>query len=129
MPKYIDVLGEYDAETQAYSAFAGGAGSSPYRPKAAGRLKGIRVIVSGQAATTLLRGLVIKLTCPVWKPVNSISIAVAGHGLDTAPMANPPVYDFPIDQEVNTGNDITLEGKCLEATAVTVSAIVLGMFD
>jgi len=129
MGKYVDILGEYDAETQAFSAFAGTGGSSPYRPKAPGRLVGIRVIVSGQAATSLTRGVMIRLSCPLWQPINTMSFMVAGHGLETVPQQNPPVYDFDVNQPVNTGNDITLEGRAIEATHVTNSVLVIGYFE
>ncbi len=126
---YTRAMGEYDAETQAFSAFAGTGGSSPYNPEANGRLKGIRVIVSGQAATSLTRGVLIRLTCSIWQPTNQVDFFVAGHGLETVPQQNPPVYDFPCDLPVQVGVKITMEGKCLEATHVTNSVLVMGMFD
>lgn len=122
-------MGEYDAETQAFSAFAGSAGSSPYVPDANGRLKGLRVIVSGQAATSLTRGVLIRLTSALFKPSNTIDFAVAGHGLETVPQNNPPVYDFEVDQEVRSDSKITMEGRCLEATHVTNSVLLMGLFE
>lgn len=129
MGKYWRILGEYDAETQAWSAFAGTAGASPYTPDTNGRLKGIRAIVSGQAATSLTRGVLLRLTSAIFAPTNRLEFAVAGHGLETVPQQNPPVYDFEIDQPVQVGTKIDLEGKCLEATHVTNSVLVLGLFE
>lgn len=126
--KYWDVLAEYDAETQAYSA-AVGVIASPYRPKSNGRLVGIRVIVNAQAATTLTRGVLLRLTSVSFQPVNTITLAVAGPGLMTAPSPQPPQFDFEVNQPVNTGSDITIEGRAIEATHVTNSILVLGCFE
>ncbi len=128
MAKWSRVMGEYDAETQAFSAFAGGGGASPYNPDKEGVLKGVRLIVGSQAATSLVEGAIIRLTSTSFAP-NMIEFAVQGNGLRTAPAAKPPIYDYPVDQPVKTGVPITMEGRNLVATAVTVSILLVGMFE
>jgi len=126
MGEYWDVLGEYDAETQAFSAFAGTV-ASPYSPLVQGTLVGIRIIVNAQAATSLTRGVIIRLTCTEWTP-NTIQFAVAGNGLKTAPDPIVPTYDFALNLPVKTDKRITLEGRCIEGTHQTNSILVLGKF-
>lgn len=128
MAKWSRVLGEYDGEGQAFAAFAGGAGASPYNPDKAAKLVGVRIIVGSQAATSLTEGVVIRLTSTAFAP-NMIEFAVQGTGLRTAPGTLPPVFDFNVDQQVSTGVPITLEGRNLVATAVTVSVLVIGIFE
>lgn len=128
MGKYWRVLGEYDAETQAWSAFAGAGGASPYNHDKAGRMVGIKIIVGSQAATSLIEGAQIRLTCTDWSP-NMMSFAVSGTGLRTAPGTPPPQFDYVVDQPVTQSSRITLEGINLVATAVTVSIQVIGCFE
>jgi hypothetical protein len=128
MSKWWRVLGEYDAETQAFSAFAGGGGASPYNPDKDAKLTGVRIIVGSQAATSLIEGVIIRMTCTKFEP-NMIEFAVQGTGLRTAPGTKPPVYDYSVEQIVKSGVPITLEGRNLVATAVTVSVLVEGCFE
>jgi hypothetical protein len=130
MGEYWDFMGRYDAETQAFSAFTAITGASvagQYTPKKSGTLIGIRVIVGSQAATSLTEGVLIKMTCTKWTP-NAQVLAVQGSGLRTAPGAQPPTFDFSLNQPVSESSPITLEGMCLEATHVTNSVLVIGKF-
>ena len=129
MGKYWRVLGEYDAESTTYSAFAGGAGASPYTPDESGRLIGLRTIVGDDAATSLVNHGQIKLTCTKFKP-NSIEVIFQGTGLRTVPAFMQMPIDHVVDQEVQAGVPITLEGRNLTAdTPVTVSVILMGLFQ
>lgn len=127
--RYWDLMGEYDAETESYTPFAGAHGASPYRPSAKGRLIGLRAVANREAATSLINGLAFKLTCTIWKP-NALVVGCVGSGLQTAPALQAPYFDFDVDQPVDTGVDITLEGKnCTSDTPVTVSALLFGCFE
>lgn len=128
MGRYWQAMAEYDAETQAFSEAAGTV-KSPYNPKANGKLKGIRVLVGRQAATSLTDGVQLRLTCATFSPVNTIDFFVEGAGLQTAPALQPVPYDFEVDQPVSAGTPITIEGKCLEATHVTNSVLIMGLFE
>lgn len=131
MAKYVDCLGEYDAEGTTWSAIAGGAGSSPYSPKYTGRMVGLRVIVNRDAASTLTNHVQFRLSSPDFMP-NSIIVGGQGGGLQTAPalMAGEAAQnDWPVDQKITAGVPITIEGRDVTAdTPVTNSVILYGIF-
>lgn len=126
--QYWRVLGQYDAETATYSAFAGTAGSSPYTPDESGTLIGLRTVFLGTAATSLNEGVQIKLTCTKFKP-NAIECIAVGTGLRTAPATPHPVLDFIVNQPVQAGVPITLEARHLAGTPVTTEMLLLGLFQ
>jgi len=126
--KYSRLIGHYNGESQTYEALAGGFQASPYTPDADGRLKGIRLIIGGEAATSLVENVQIRLTCTTFTP-NTIHVAGSGNGLRTAPAFGPNVFDFEVDQPVKAGVPITLEGRHAVATAVTANILVMGFFE
>jgi len=127
MFKYTDTIGEYDAESTAWSALAGGGGSSPYWPLTKGKLIGLRTIVGNDAATSLTCHGEFKLSCGLW-PMN-VKVVFNGGGLMTAPAFSPVPLDHPVDLPVEPGNPITVEGRDLTAdTPVTNSVILQGLF-
>jgi hypothetical protein len=128
MGKYYRLIGDYDAETTAYSACAGAAQTSPYTPDEDARLTGIRVVVSRSAASTLTDGVQIRLTCTTFKP-NTMHVACVGTGLQTAPAFAAPIIDFDVDQPVKAGVPITVEGRNILANAVTNEILILGRFE
>jgi len=128
MGEYWKVLGEYDAETTTYSELAGGAGASPYTPTEDATLVGLRVIVGGDAATTLTELVQFKLTCSTFTP-NSIECMGAGGGLRTAPFPQPAPIDYSMNQPVHAGVPITIEARNVTAdTPITNNVILLGKF-
>lgn len=127
MGRYWRAMAEYDAETQAFSE-AAGVVKSPFAPSEKATLKGIRVIVGRQAATSLTDGVWLRLTCNTFKP-NMMDFLVEGGGLATAPAVPVPPYDFEVNQPVEPGVNVTIEGRCLEATHVTNSVLVMGLFE
>jgi len=132
MAKYYRLLGEYDAETTTFSKFAGPAGSSPYTPDEGARLTGLRVVANRSAASTLCNHVNFKLTCNTFSP-NSIECGGQGTGLQTAPAlmgGQNAAMDWDIDQVVQAGVPITLEGKTVTVdTAVTQSFLLYGRFE
>lgn len=123
------LLGEYDAETTTFSALAGSGGSSPYTPDFNGTLVGLRTIVGREALTSVVNGVEFRLTCDTFRP-NAIGCQAAGAGLATATTPQPPPIEWPVNQKVQAGVPITLEGRCLGAyTQVTVSVFVWGLFS
>lgn len=126
--KFWRLLGHYDAETQAYSACAGALQTSPYTPDIDAHLIGIRCIPVGEAATSLIRGVQVRLTSTTFTP-NTIHAFAAGNGLQTVPQTPEVVTDFECDQPVKAGVPITVEGRNDVATAVTVSVYILGLFS
>ncbi|MBU1082440.1 MAG: hypothetical protein KKB59_18285 [Spirochaetes bacterium] len=125
------LMGQYDAETKTYSAFAGTGLASPYTPDFSGTLKKLRAIVNSDAATTLIEAVQIKLTCNTFRP-NSMEIVAQGNGLQTAPaMAQLPIdYDLGSGQPVQAGVPITMEGRNITAdTPIGVNILLIGYFE
>lgn len=130
MPRYWDLLGEYDAETETYSEFAGAHGANPYSPITDGRLVGLRCVPGREAATSLINAFAFKLTCPTFAPSTQCIVGGAGSGLQTAPALQAGHVDWEVDLPVRTGQNIKLEGKCMTSdTPVTMSAFLWGLFE
>jgi len=125
MGAWTEYLGIYDAETKTFSALA----TSPYSPTKSGRLKELRVVVSAAAVTSLTEHVQFKLTCTTFNP-NSIYAWAQGSGLATAPRQNLPEFIIPVDQPVQAGVPITIEGRNLTAdTPITVEVHVYAVFE
>lgn len=125
---YWRLLGQYDAETTTYSACAG-TPASPYTPDKSGRLKALRTIVNRSAAASLINHVQFKLTCTTFIP-NSIECGAQGSGLQTAPALQSEALDWAINQPVQAGVPITIEGRNVTAdTPVTVSVLLYGYFE
>ena len=128
MSKYWRLLGHYNAITQAYSACAGVLQTSPFTPDVSGRLIGIRLTEGQQAATSLTCDVQIRLSCAIWKP-NTMDSLLNGHGLRTVPCGEQAVIDYTVDQPVQAGVPITVEGRNATATGVTPSVMVEGLLE
>ena len=128
MGRYSRVIGHYDGEATTFEALAGAFQASPYTPDEDAKLVGIRLIIGGEAATSLVNNLMIRLTCTTFKP-NKIEIAGGGCGIRTAPAQQPPVYDYDVNQPVRAGVPITLEGRHATGSPVTNNTIVMGIFE
>jgi hypothetical protein len=131
MAKVWRELGYYDAETTSYSACAGlsGSGVSPFVSDFTGRLVGIRLVLGISAATSLGTNQVFRLTCSTWTP-NMIEIAASGNGLATAPATPRQIFDYEVDQPVQAGVPISVEGKCQTAgSPVSVETLIMGQFE
>lgn len=128
MRKYYKLIAHIQEEGTTYAAAAGALQPSGYQPFEKGRLTGVRIMPSRTAATTLLDGKQIKLTCSTFNP-NSIEFGVTGSGLQTAPAAEPGHIDFDVDQPVEPGNAITCESRDVNGSAVTVDVLVFGRFE
>lgn len=128
MGKYWRLIGHYNGESQTYEALAGTFQASPYTPDENARLLGLRLLIGGEAATSLVEGVQIRLTSTTFKP-NTIHITGEGNGLRTAPATPQHVIDYEVDQPVHAGVPITLEGRHTVATAVTNNCFVMGFFE
>jgi len=127
MGKYWRLIGHYNGESTNYEALAGTFQSSPFNPDEDCRLIGIRLLTAPEAATSLVEGFQLRLTCTAWKP-NSMQVCGVGNGLATVPAVPAPVVDYEVDQPVKSGVPITLEGRHAVATAVTANILVMGCF-
>ncbi len=128
MGRYWRIIGHYNGEATAYEALAGTFQASPYTPDEDARLINIRTVVNAEAATSLVEGGQIRLSCTTFKP-NAMHVGFSGTGLQTVPCASQGYLDFPCDQPVKSGVPITLEGRHAVATAVTANVIVYGLFQ
>lgn len=128
MGQYWRVIGHYTGEAQTYEALAGTFQASPYTPDEKAQLIGIRLICAPEAATSLVENYQIRLTCTTFKP-NTIHVGGCGNGLATAPAFPAPVFDYALNQPVEAGVPITLEGRHAVATAVTANILVMGLFS
>jgi len=121
-------LGEYDAESTTYTSFAGPKGSSPYNPDFNGTLVGLRAIPNRSAATSLINHVEFKLTSTTFTP-NSIEIGCQGSGLQTAPALQAETLDWQVEQKVQAGVPIILEGRNATLDSpVSVSCLLYGLF-
>lgn len=121
-------IGHYNAETQAYSAAAGTFQTSPFTPDFNGRLVGIKLLEGHEAATSLQCDVQIRISCAKFTP-NVMDFVVNGGGLKTVPVAYMGEIDYSVDQPIQAGVGITVEGRQATATAVTSSIIVMGCFE
>jgi len=122
------LMGHYNAETATYSQCAGTAQTSPYTPDFSGTLVGIRVQPSLAAATSLTGHVQFRLSCTTFRP-NSIEAYGQGHGIETAPANQLLPTEFSVNQAVQAGVPITVEGRCVDSVPVTVETFVYGCFD
>lgn len=130
MGKYWRLIGHYNGESQTYEALAGTFQTSPYTPDEDARLIGLRLMIGGEAATSLVEGVQLRLTCTTFKP-NTIHVGAMGNGLRTVPTSGQqgaPI-DFEVDQPVKAGVPITIEGRHNVATAVTNNDFLFGLFS
>lgn len=124
MVEWTEYLGIYDAETKTFSGLA----TSPYSPTKSGRLVELIVVIGAAAATTLVEHVQFKLTCTTFDP-NTIYAYGSGAGLRTAP-AFPLVPSVTeVDQKIQAGVPITIEGRNLSAdTLVGVEVYLYAKF-
>lgn len=127
MGQYWRLIGHYTGEAQTYEAFSGTFQTSPYTPDENAHLVGLRVMVAPEAATSLVEGVQIRLTSTTFKP-NTIHVCAIGNGLATVPAIPAPVLDYQVDQPVQAGVPITIEGRHAVATAVTCNLMLMGLF-
>lgn len=128
MRKYWKLIAHVQEEGTTYAAAAGALQPSGFTPYENSRLVGVRVMPARTAATTLLDGKQIKISCATFNP-NSIEFAVVGSGLQTAPASQPNAYDFACDQPCAPGNAFTVESRGVNASEVTVDILVMGCFE
>ena len=101
---------------------------SPYYPKKSGRLLRVQLGLGGDATTSLMHKVVVKLECPLW----GVPITIMNHGADlmTAPAHPIPISVMDCDVVVQTGSAITLQVKHeTGATPVTPRINVIGVFE
>ncbi len=102
---------------------------SPYAPLENGRLIGVRLVMAGDAVTSLIENVSVKLSCTSFKGVD-LWVSGAGANIRTAPAFPIPVAIQACDLEVKTGVNIKVEVVSRTgATPVTPQYQVIGIFE
>lgn len=110
-----------------FAAAAGAAAPSPFTPDFTGRLIGVRILSSRQAATSLINAVQITINCSNFKP-NKLEFCVIGTGLQTAPASPVNQTDYEVDQPI-LAIPITIQSRHTYANAVTPDILVMGLFE
>jgi len=124
------LIGHYDAETTTYSPCAGALQTSPYTPDFSGTLIGVRVMVWGGAATSLVQGILVRLTSTTFIP-NTLHVSGQGAGIQTALYNQTQAVDWSVSQKVVSGVPLHVEAlnSAGAETPVTVNVGIFGIFD
>lgn len=108
---------------------ADGTPGSPYTPLVSGRLLQVKVNVTGDAVTSLIENVTVKLTSSTFGAV-PLYIAVAGANIRTAPAFPIAIGIQNCDLDVRTGVPIVIEIMHVTgATPVTPRIQVIGVFE
>lgn len=100
-----------------------------YTPPVDGRLKKLRLVVAGDAVTSLIEAVACKVTCPTFGGVEC-EIATPGGQIRTAPAVPIPVAEVDCDLKVKSANVISCYYKHITgATPVTPRITLYGQFE
>lgn len=127
MAIWTDLMGtSVSVATAAYVAMTG----SPYSPLKSGKLRKIILKAGGDAATSLVDGVVrARLSCPKFSGVNAF-VCMATGGIRTAPCGVKLEAEQVVDLPVETGVPITVEiFQNTGATPVTPRFELYGVFE
>jgi hypothetical protein len=120
---YTDEMGVATGVVTTYTAMTG----SPYSPLKNGKLLKVSLFLAGDAATSLIEKVTVKLTSPDWGV--PVYVTAVGGGLRTATCPPIPQGDSVCDLPVTQATKITIEYKHdTGATPVTPRISVIGTF-
>ena len=123
MAIYSDELGTSQSVTTTYST------ANTYSPLTNGRLIGVRLYVAGDATTSLIEGVEVRLESVSFGGV-PVTVMAVGAGIRTATTPPIPVGAVNCDLPVRTGVNITVQIKNVtNATPVTPQFMILGIFQ
>ncbi|GAH94658.1 unnamed protein product [marine sediment metagenome] len=121
---YSDEMGYSESASTTLVAMTG----SPYYPLIDGRLIQVKLGASGDAVTTLIENVTVKLTSPKWGV--PLYVTVEGNNLRTATVPPIPKGVQNCDLPVKTGSKITIEVmNRTGATPVTPRYQLIGVFE
>lgn len=111
--------------TGSYVAMTG----SPYSPKAAGTLRKLKLYAAGDAVTSLIEDIMVRVRSASFGGVDAF-VCTTGANIRTAPAFPIPVGETVCDLPVKAGVPITLETlQRTGATPVTPQYKVIGVFE
>lgn len=105
-----------------YAAVSSGA----YTPVIDGKLVGLKLVMAGDAVTSEIYHLSVKLTEPSWG--RDVIVAGAGAGILTAPAAPIENSMYDCDMPVKASQKITIQA-IWSITAVTPHVTLMGLFE
>jgi len=121
---YSDEMGYSVSVTTSFVEMTG----SPYTPLKTGRLIQVKLGASGDAVTTLIENVTVKLTSPLWGV--PLYVTVEGNNLRTATTPPIPKGVQNCDLPVQLGSKITIEVmNRTGATPVTPRYQLIGVFE
>ena len=121
---YSDEMATTTGVATTFTAMTG----SPYSPLESGRLIQVKLNVTGDAVTSLIENVTVKLSNPKWGV--DLYVTVAGANIRTAPAFPIPVGVQNCDLPVVIGSDIKCEYKHeTGATPVTPRVQLIGVFE
>lgn len=131
MAIYSDEMFNTQGESTTLADMNAGSGSTAgkYAPSLMGKILKVILIWAGEAATSLAEYCRVELNCTIWKP-NLLRFGMAMGGIRTAPAFPVPAYEWPIDQQIDTNQQI--QGQYIyadAATPVTCNLRVFGLFS
>lgn len=128
MAIYSDEMARHTGVAATFTAADGNPGS-PYTPLVSGRLIQVKVNVTGDAVTSLIENVTVKLTSATFGTL-PVYVAVAGGNIRTAPAFPLAIGIQNCDLHVATGIPIVIEiAHVTGATPVTPRIQVIGVFE
>lgn len=128
MAIYVDEMARHTGVGIIDFVKADGSPGSPYSPLTSGRLIQVKVHVGGDAVTSLVELVTVKLESSKWAV--PLHITVNGANIRTAPAFPIPTGIQNCDLPVQTGIDIQVKVLHVTgATPVTPQIQVLGVFE
>ena len=128
MPIYSDEMARHTGVGTTTFVAADGTPGSPYSPLVDGRLIQVKVHVGGDAVTSLVELVTVKLESTKWAiPVH---ITVNGANIRTAPAFPIPTGIQNVDLPVSTSSPVVISVLHVTgATPVTPQIQVIGVFE
>ena len=125
MSTYTDEMATSTSAATSLTAMDG----SPYAPLKNGKLIGVRLSAAGDAVTTLIENVTVKLQSTKWGGL-PLWVSLSGAGIRTAPAFPIPTAVQACDLDIQTGVNITLEiVNRTGATPITPQYQVIGIFE
>ena len=108
------------------TSYAAVSSGSPYSPIVDGRLIGVMIVFAGDAATSLMEALSVKLQYPTWG--RDMILGGGGGGIRTAPAFPVSNAMYECDLPVEANKNITMQALW-NVTAVTPHVLLMGLFE
>lgn len=129
MGMYSDEMARHTGVATTGFIAADGSPGSPYTPLVDGTLIQVKAIVTGDAVTSLIENVTVRLTSPSFGTL-PVHVVVSGANIRTAPAFPLAVGVQNVDLPVNTGSRIVVEiMHVTAATPVTPRIQVIGVFE